>query len=240
MGKGVGPDKVTPRQRACYEMRRSGSTWEEIALAMDMSPQTARNHVKAAERNGLPAIPATKHKMTAGAAPDPEELKKLAEALATGAAPNGQFDLKQFHTLAAAAGVPARLAAALGRRVAANYGKFVEVFTRETLQQQIQKTTDKAQFVLEHIDEVSIAGMNAKDLAMAYGILVDKAQLLGGKPTQVYDFNVRAKLEVLMPQFLAEAKRRGITVDGEFSHVPDKPAVTTDAPAVANGVVVNG
>jgi hypothetical protein len=55
--------------------------------------------------------------------------------------------------------------------------------------------------------------MSGKDLTIAIGILVEKVLLLEGKPTQVYDVNVSHKLEILMPQFMQEAKRRGLTID---------------------------
>ena len=75
------------------------------------------------------------------------------------------------------------------------------------------------QMLLKYMDEVAVSGASLKDIAITYGILVDKGQLLGGKPTQVFDVNMRAKLEVLMPLYLAEMKRRGITLEGQFTRV---------------------
>jgi hypothetical protein len=206
---------ATAKQRACYEMRRNGSTWEQVGAAMGISSEAARVHVKAAERNGLPPLPKAEHrKHTALAA---EAAKDFAEAGAL--APDGVFDMKAFLDIAEAAGVPRKMAMALGRRVAMNYGPVKEEFKKLDLKALATATQEKAQMILSYIDEAAIVGMNAKDLAMAFGILVDKAQLLGGRPTQIYDFNIRRKLEVLMPELLAEAKRRGITVEGSFSHV---------------------
>lgn len=170
---------------------------------------------KRAESNGLPSL-LKKHEGGEGMFKPPESSRG-----------EPQFDATVFAQMARAANIPLKVAQALARRVEGQFGKVQTEMRRMSLAEQVVATTDKAQMVLAHIDEVSIAGMNAKDLAIAYGVLVDKAQLLGGKPTQVFDFNLRAKLEVLMPQFLAEARRRGVTVEGQFKQVPDLPAEAT-------------
>lgn len=215
MAEKLGPSKITAKQRACYEMRKSGSSWDEIGTALEMSPQTARGHVYAAERNGLPPVPRERVARNLVSL-DPEAAQKRAREKGYQLIQNGDFDLKAFMELADAAGVPPKMALALGRRVQLNFGPVKEELRKFTLAERVEETNKKADLVLSYIDEASIAGMNAKDLAMAYGVLVDKSQLLGGKPTQIFDFNMRRKLEVLMPEFLAEARRRGITVEGEF------------------------
>lgn len=224
MGKGLGPEGATARQRACYEMRKSGSTWEEIGLAMGCALGTARALVKAAERHGLPPLPKHEYQRKANTA-GPEGAKRAAESLGEVVTANGAFDMKKFLDIAGAAGLHPKLAMALGRRVQMNYGPVNEELKSMTLAERVADITAKADLVASYIDAASIAGMNAKDLALAWKLLIDGAQLLGGKPTQIVDFNVRQRIEVLMPQMLAEAKRRGITLEGEFSHVPAHPAL---------------
>lgn len=214
---------ITAKQRQAYDLKKGGATWEECGLAMGCSPQTCRAHAAAAVRNGLEPLPAPYEQGASGAA------GHRAAAVISGAglfaAGKAQFDRKVFMELADSGGVPPRVAAALALRIENQYGQAKAEVKRLTLDEQVKATTDKAQLVLSHIDEVSIAGSSAKDLATAYGTLVDRAQLLGGKPTAVYDVNLRAKLHVLMPQFLAEAKRRGITVEGDFKRVSDSVPV---------------
>ena len=215
----VGPSE---KQRAAYDLRAQGKTWEEIGTILGITPQTSRDRVKAAERHGLPPLMAERlwKRAPAPNAGEPTRVKRLSDGEGM-FAPGGVFDRSAFLELAASAGIPPRIGGALARRVEMNFGPVRSEIKKLTAAEQVTATIAAAQLVLAHIDEVSIAGMNAKDLAIAYGVLVDKAQLLGGKPTQVYDFNLRAKLEVIMPQFLAEAKRRGITVDGEATLVRD-------------------
>ena len=41
----------------------------------------------------------------------------------------------------------------------------------------------------------------------------EKMQLMEGKPIAMYSIDVTHRLETMMPKFLEEARRRGITVD---------------------------
>lgn len=202
---------LTEKQRTSHEMRTAGRSWEEIGAAMGITSQGAAKLAAKAEANGMPAL---LKKFEGG-----EGLFKAPET----ARHEAQFDPTVFAQLARAAGVPLKVAQALARRIEAQFGVVKEELKKMSLAEQVVRTTEKAQMLLAHIDEVSAAGAGVKDLSIAYGVLVDKAQLLGGKPTQVFDFNLRAKLEVLMPQFLAEARRRGVTVEGQFKRLPPDP-----------------
>ncbi len=211
----------TEKQRKAYELRAQGQTWEEIAQAMGCKSPTAQQHVAAGVKRGLPPL-LKDTLLTRIPAPNGGEPTRVARIKEGEGMFEGQkFDPKVFLEMAASAGIPPRIAQALGRRVEMQFGPIKSEIRKLTHAEQVTATTAAAQLVLAHIDEVSIAGMNAKDLAIAYGVLVDKALILGGKPTQIIDFNVRARIEVLMPQMLAEARRRGITVDGTATVVQD-------------------
>lgn len=218
---------LTAKQRAAYDLRSQGKTWEEVGAAMGCVAQTARRHCERAIELGMqPIMGRMWQRALAPNAGEPTRVARLkdGEGMFEGPATGGvaNFDQAKFVEMAASAGIPPRVAAALARRVEANFGPVRSEIKKLTLAEQVTATTAAAQLVLAHIDEVSIAGMNAKDLAIAYGVLVDKALVLGGKPNVIVDFNIRAKLEVLMPQVLAEAKRRGITVDGTATLVPEE------------------
>lgn len=225
MGKPLGPDNVTAKQRAAYEMRKSGSTWDEIGIALGMSGQSARSAVAGAERHGLPPLPKRQYRyrdvvphLATGRVPNPDAAAPATDDRHALIGPEGKFELKFFLASAAAAGIPPKAAMAMGTRIAANHGQVEVEFKKLTLAEQIDEIEQKRNFLASKIDEVSVMGMNAKDLAFAWKALLEGEQLLRGKPTTIIDFNVRQKLEVLMPQFLAEARRRGITIEGEFKH----------------------
>ena len=226
---GIVKREVSAKQRACYEMRRSGSTWEEIGQAMSMAANTVRAHVVRAQRNGMPVLPTERYARRVDVS-DPEAVKRAIlkhPVFAPGAEGSGEakFNLQAFVEMAQAAGVPPRMAGAIGRRLELNFGPVREELKRLTLNERVAKTFEKADMVLGFIDEASIPGMNAKDLATAYGILVDKALVMGGRPNVIVDFNSRKQLETLMPQFIAEAKRRGLTIDGTATVVQEKVIV---------------
>ena len=134
----------------------------------------------------------------------------------------GEFDVERFMEMAAAASVPPRLAADLARRVQANLSPLREPMPAMGAKEFAEAVRLKAQMMLRYIDETSVPTASLKDLVIAFGVMVDKAQLLGGKPTQIYDVNLRAKLAVMMPAFVAEARRRGITVEGDFAQIAEK------------------
>jgi hypothetical protein len=184
-----------------------------------MSPQTARTHVKAAERHGLAPLPQTKNRRRENTSSDPEAARRFAQIIGAVAGQDGTFDMKVFLEAMQMAGVKPQLAIALGRRIQMNYGPVMEEMKKMSVAELITEIDKKKQLLLSRIDEVSVIGMSAKDLALAFGILTDKALLLGGRPTSIVDFNLRAQLTVLMPQMLSEARRRGLTLEGEFSHV---------------------
>ena len=64
------------------------------------------------------------------------------------------------------------------------------------------------------MDDVSMSQASLKDLAIATGILIEKRELLNGRPTQNIDFTSRMTVHHMLPRLMEEARRRGITVDG--------------------------
>jgi len=66
---------------------------------------------------------------------------------------------------------------------------------------------------LKYLDDHTMLNSSGKDLALIVAILIDKMQLIEGKPTAQYDVNISHRIEIMMTQFMAEAKRRGLTLD---------------------------
>lgn len=80
------------------------------------------------------------------------------------------------------------------------------------LTEHIGKLKTKIAEVLEGITQDKIDKSHARDLAIVYGVLIDKMQLLEGKPTQILSIEERRDLGELLPLLLKEAERRQITV----------------------------
>ena len=207
------PDALTDNQRTAYELRRSGKTWDEVAQAMHCGPNTARDHARAAERNGMPPLQWGHNYTSVKVEMDDEQALGMLKAL-NGVDVNGKVDTAAIMKICALSGLPTRAAMAFAKRIGSRFGELKTAYKRMSAVEQSEKTMEAANFLLDHIDPISVVGMNAKDLAFGYAALVDKALLLTGRPTAIYDLNVRTRLDKLMPIMLAEAKRRGITIDG--------------------------
>lgn len=210
--------KPTTRQIAAYEMRRNGSTWPEIARSLNCTPQTAQGLAKGAERRGMPELPRGKNPTIVTPAAPPGATVAL-----LGAAIEGEgttLDIARLRQMAEASGMPARLVNGLVHRIQSKWSPVLRELKRFSNETRAGNLLDKADMAAEYIDDAALAAASAKDLASVVGILIDKAQLLRGQPTAIYDINQRRKLNELIPQLYAEARRRGLTIEGEF-HVVD-------------------
>lgn len=76
----------------------------------------------------------------------------------------------------------------------------------------------------QFLDEKSFADASARDLMLGLSALIEKKQLLDGLPTQIISDLERKKLVELMPLFLAEAQRRGVTIPGTVVEKTVEPA----------------
>ena len=85
----------------------------------------------------------------------------------------------------------------------------------------------KKQLLIELIDSTALKVLLAmgdpdkllevkeQQLAISFGILVDKSRLLKGEPTAIYSHEDMRKLDDLGVALMKEMKRRGITLEGE-------------------------
>ena len=108
-----------------------------------------------------------------------------------------------------------RLLNALMVRLRRRYAPVVAGVARLKDKEMADALRGKAALAMEYMDDVSASKASFKDLAMAAGVMVDKAQLLEGKPTQITGNEERKKLDELLPRLVEEAGRRGITLEGE-------------------------
>lgn len=72
-----------------------------------------------------------------------------------------------------------------------------------------------AHVAVDSIDEASLLKVNAKDRALVAAIMVDKAQLLKGRPTQILSREDRMKMPDIVKELYKEFDRRSITVEVE-------------------------
>lgn len=84
-------------------------------------------------------------------------------------------------------------------------------------QEMIAALTEKMSMALGALDAGKFEAANAQQIAIVFGILAEKRELLQGKPTQIFSFEERKSMQELLPAVLREAQRRGFIMDP--SHV---------------------
>jgi hypothetical protein len=81
----------------------------------------------------------------------------------------------------------------------------------------VSALTEKMSMALHHLDAGKFETANAQQIAIVFGILAEKRELLQGKPTQIFSFEERKSMREMLPNALKEAQRRGMTFDGTFT-----------------------
>jgi DNA-binding CsgD family transcriptional regulator len=197
--------ELTPRQREAWELHLTGASAPEIATQLEISGNRAYELVAAARRRlGL----ATSNEVgiqevIETASPIIEEARKL--ALEEGIEPQAVRGFVERMNRAGL-GVPTHL-----REV--------------SVPQLIKLMGDRALQLIESVDVNAIADAKLRDKMVAFGILVDKLQLLSGQPTQRLDISDRRKMDEVVILLLAEAKRRGMKLDSIGVPLPSKQAL---------------
>ncbi len=87
---------------------------------------------------------------------------------------------------------------------------------------------DRLSRVLAYLDDHTLSKMDGRNLMVAAGILIDKRQLLEGKPTAITQYSDLRKLDEVMEQVSAELKRRENVID--VTPAPETPGVSPAAP----------
>lgn len=76
---------------------------------------------------------------------------------------------------------------------------------------------EKLSLALHHLDADRFKAANIQQIAIVFGILAEKRELLKGKPTQIFSFEERRSMRDLLPNALREAQRRGLVVDATYT-----------------------
>lgn len=88
---------------------------------------------------------------------------------------------------------------------------------RMTIHEMADSCDRKAGEILDLMTRDSISAATLAQKASAFGILIEKGRLLRGESTQIITHDDRRTLKDIIPAFLKEAERRGITLEGEYA-----------------------
>ena len=213
--------KLTEREAEVARLRDDeGMSWNAIADALGASKSSVNSSYRnvVAKRNRPPhsSIHAVEVK-------DPE---KAAEVLDIATDP--------FMTIRAAAkecGFPPSTLHQFMKRIEARYRPLGDAIRTLKNDEMVKLLEDRARRAFEYLDDFALAAASAKDLAIAGGVMIDKARLLKDQPTQIWSREDRRKQDQLMTALLVEAKRRGIIVDATPTAVTVAEPLSLDRPA---------
>jgi len=128
---------------------------------------------------------------------------------------------------AEACGLSRDVIRSLTRRLQTKYQPVGENIKRLKTPQLLKIIEEKIHMALEHMDEYTFANAELRDLAVTFGILAEKRQLLMGEPTQILSVQERSHMNNLIQPLIDEARRRGMTIDVTPINVADETGVDT-------------
>lgn len=118
--------------------------------------------------------------------------------------------------------LPRAAVAALVDRLKRRYSPVVAEIRKHTTKDFQSIIDEKLMMALEYLGDLKLAEASARDLSFVIATLTDKRAMMRGEPTQIVRVEERQALAELLPALLAEAQRRGMTVDlpaSEFKEV---------------------
>lgn len=215
---------VRARRLRIYAMRKACMSYEEIAGAEGISVAVAMKDVeRAVTKEGMPKLDVDVPMHRGAMAADPQQVGQVLAGLivgnATTAATNQVDRFEDLRKACAGAGLKPSIVTSLIRRLDSTLSPVLEAGKKYTVAELSGKLEEKIAMVLSYIDDYALANAGAKDLSIALNVLIEKHQLINNKPTMIVDMNTRRNLGELFPVLAAEARRRGVTLEGTATRV---------------------
>lgn len=226
---------LTPHEENLRRMRLpadqggEGKTPAEAATALGLTTQSVYNmwarinrklgipKMEKAEQLALATQAGAEQRMIEHASP--EVAAAAFDAASDPTADSQRAAIDRVNDELQRAGIPGKVSQAIVRRMRVRYGNAITV-KRALTTNEILKGIDEQIFLIDsYIDDKVCAESNLRDLGLVKAALLEKRNLLRGEPTAIISNLDREKLHALIPSMIAEARRRGITVDGTAERV---------------------
>lgn len=229
---GVAPDParanlpLTAKQKAIWDLKRAideggqGKKNAEIAAIMGISvPVVSKTLGVIYKKLGI--SPGAGRRVRAGNLTEHQNPQKAAAVMDAISEPP---QLVKLVDSMREVGVPARAAEALIKRLRVKYYGAITAVRNLKTQEILDMLGEKIHLALTYMDDKVMSEASYRDLALGTAAMIEKRQLLRGEPTQIISDAERGKLHELMPLLIQEAKRRGLTVEGEVLSKETTPA----------------
>jgi hypothetical protein len=204
---------LAPKQQAIWDLRQEGKARKEIASILGVSvPYVSKTMTTIYKKLGN-----SPGKGAAGVERrDPEATAAMIDAASD--------PLLKVKDALMEAGLPERVSEAMLKRLRLKfYGAVHEVRALKT-HEIVRMCEEKLDMVRYYLDDKVMAEASARDLGLIAGVLIEKRALLRGEPTQIISDHERKKLNELLPLAIAEAQRRGLTLNGTVTEKTVGPA----------------
>lgn len=216
---------LTAKQQAIWDLVRpvgdggQGKTYGEAAAIVGISKPVVSKTLQAVYKKlGIKSKDKERPFNQRGAEfKDPEKFAAVLDAAAH----------TNLETLAAAlrdSGVPERAAASIIKRIQTRFYGAVSATKNLKTQEILDMLGNRIHLALQYMDDKVMGEASFRDLALGTTAMIEKRQLLRGEPTAIISDAERAKLHELLPLAIAEARRRGLTVEGQVTERQIEPA----------------
>ena len=208
---------LTLKQQAVYDMKVAGKTRKEIAHILGISEPVVSKTLGACYRKlGLRRKDRLNLTLRGQEHSNPEVVAAVLDA--------GTEPLQKLKDAFKAAGLPVPASEALLKRIRHKYFGVTHAVKALKTNEIVGMIEEKLDIIRFYLDDKVMAEASARDLMLGAGVLIEKRNLLRGEPTQILSDKERKTIHELMPELLAEAKRRGLTVDGQVTGKTSEPA----------------
>lgn len=196
---------LTDKQEAIWELHGQGKTREQIGIELGISgPYVTRVLGVVRKKLGIQAKMGPRVLEES----NPEKVAAIIDALSV---PEPYVKIQDAFK---EAGLPPNVTQAVLKRLRVKYNGAITELKAFKTSELIDAIGKKISLALEYMDDKVMAEANFRDLALATTAMIEKRQLLRGEPTQIISDNERKKLHELLPDLIAEARRRGVTIEG--------------------------
>ena len=209
---------LTQKQQLAYDLRMQGKSRADAASLMGISKpvysktlQAAYKKLGISRKNTAPAQSAEIR--------DPAKFAAVIDA-----ATEPEAKLESIAKVFKDYGLPPIASQALLRRIRQKYFGVVEATRSLKSGEIVDALNNKIDLALRYMDDKTMSEASFRDLALGTAAMIEKRQLLRGEPTQIISDAERAKLHELLPRVIAEAQRRGLTIEGQVTGKSVEPA----------------
>jgi DNA-binding CsgD family transcriptional regulator len=211
---------LTAKQQLAYDLRMQGKSRAEAASLMGISKPVYSKTLQAAYKKlGISHRKKGDVSSRATEIKDPQKFAAVVDA-----ATDPEAKLETIRKVFRDYNLPPIASEALLRRIRQKYFGVVEATRSLKSGEIVDALNHKIDLALRYMDDKTMSEASFRDLALGTAAMIEKRQLLRGEPTAIISDAERKKLHELLPLAIAEAQRRGLTVDGQVTGKTVEPA----------------